>query len=79
MPIERRRSKRFKLDPPTRFRIYLPSRLESVSSFLDARIYDISEDGLRLLTNLVQSEGLHILHPFKVGHHHPPGAGQDVG
>ncbi len=63
MHRERRRSKRYQLIFPIRFRIYLPSRPETRSPYLPAQIHDLSENGMRFDTDTVQSEGLHILHP----------------
>ena len=63
MARERRRSKRYKLNTSFRFRIFLPSRPETVSPWLSAQLYDISEMGMRFLTDTVQSEGLHFFHP----------------
>jgi len=59
---ERRRTKRFRLDLLTRFRIIPPSHPDKASSFLAAQIYDLSEGGMRILTNTVHAEGLHIFH-----------------
>lgn len=66
MHKERRRSKRYQLVFPVRFRIYLPSRPETKSPYLPAQIHDLSENGMRFHTDTVQSEGLHILHPNTV-------------
>ena len=63
MPMDRRRSKRYRLDLPVRFRIYVPSDRENATPFLPGQIHDLSEEGMRLLVNTVQSGGLHILHP----------------
>jgi len=64
LSIERRRSKRYRLDLPVRFRIYAPSDRENTTPFLPGKIYDLSEEGARLLMNTVQNNGLHILHPM---------------
>ena len=66
MQKERRRTKRFQLDSPCRFRIYTPSRPETISPYLTAQIHDLSENGMRFHTDSVQSEGLHIFHPNAV-------------
>ncbi len=63
MQTDRRRFKRHRLELPIKFRIYLPSRPDSSSTFLSAQIYDLSQSGMRLLTNVVQSGALHIFHP----------------
>lgn len=63
MRIDRRRSKRYRLELPIQFRIYLPSRPDVSSAFLSARLYDLSQSGMRLLTDSVQSGSLHIFHP----------------
>lgn len=60
---ERRRSGRSGLDLPVTFRIYLPSCPEIASSFLSARLYDVSQQGLALLTDAIHSHSLHMFHP----------------
>jgi hypothetical protein len=60
---ERRRSGRSGLDLPVTYRIYLPSCPEIASSFLPARLYDVSQEGLALLTNTIHSHSLHMFHP----------------
>jgi hypothetical protein len=63
-PPERRRDTRYRVDLPARFRIFLPAPGRPASSaFLAARVYDLSEHGVRLLSDQVQAGGLHILHP----------------
>jgi hypothetical protein len=51
------------LDLPVSFRIYLPSCPEIASSFLVARLHDISHEGLALLTSTIHSHSLHMFHP----------------
>ena len=60
---ERRRSKRYRVDLPVQFRLYLPSRPETSSSMLAAQICDLSEHGIGLLTNTMEYEGLHFMAP----------------
>lgn len=48
---------------PLKFRLFLPSRPDVSSPFHDARLHDLSPNGMGLLTNLVQSDALHILNP----------------
>jgi hypothetical protein len=52
------------VDIPARFRIYLPSRPELSSGHIPARIIDLSKSGMGLLTDTVECEGLHIMHPW---------------
>lgn len=63
MQIDRRRFKRHRLELPIKFRIYLPSRPDTSSTFLSAELHDLSQSGMRLMTNIVQSGPLHIFHP----------------
>ncbi len=63
MQIDRRKSKRHRLELPIKFRIYLPSRPDTSSTFLSAELHDLSQSGMRLMTNIVQSGPLHIFHP----------------
>ena len=58
----RRLGKRYKLDLPIRFRLYLPSHLEPSSPFFTAQIYDLYEHGMGLLADVIEWEGFHILH-----------------
>jgi c-di-GMP-binding flagellar brake protein YcgR len=60
---ERRRSKRYRIDRPVRFRMRLPSRPEDPSPELPAQLYDISEHGLGLLSDTIQWEDLHMIDP----------------
>ena len=61
---ERRQSRRGELQVPVQFRIYLPSSPETASSFLPGQISDLSQHGLALLTNAIQSDRFHIFHPM---------------
>jgi len=61
---ERRRTKRFRADLPARFRIVPPSHPADASPFQSAHVQDLSEGGVRILTDTVRVEGLHILHPL---------------
>ncbi len=63
---ERRRSVRSGLDLPVTYRIYLPSCPEIASSFLSARLYDVSQGGVALLTDAIHSHSLHMFHPTAV-------------
>jgi len=61
---ERRRSERYRLDLPVRFRLYLASRPDdSRTTFFPARLYDISRHGVSFLTDTVEHRGLHFFHP----------------
>ncbi len=60
---ERRKAKRFRVDLPIRFRLYPPSRPDNISGPLDAQLFDLSECGMRIFSNHVRSESLHILSP----------------
>jgi len=60
---DRRRFKRYRLELPLKFRLYLPSSPDVSSPFHSAQLYDLSQSGMRMLTNIVQSGSLHILHP----------------
>ena len=51
------------MDLPVSFRIYLPSCPEIASSFLAARLLDVSQEGLALLTSTIHSHSLHMFHP----------------
>jgi hypothetical protein len=48
---------------PIKFLIYLPSHPETRSTLLSARLADLSQSGMRLMTNVVQHGSLHIVHP----------------
>jgi hypothetical protein len=48
---------------PIKFRIYLPSRPDKSSTFLSAQLHNLSQSGMQLMTNIVQSGSLHIFHP----------------
>jgi len=63
LQIDRRRFKRYPLKLPIKFRIYLPSRPDTSSTFLTAQLHDLSQSGMRFMTNIVQSGTLHIFHP----------------
>jgi c-di-GMP-binding flagellar brake protein YcgR len=63
LQIDRRRFKRHQLELPIKFRIYLPSRPDTSSTFLSAQLNDLSQTGMRIMTNIVQSGSLHIFHP----------------
>ena len=63
MQIDRRRSKRFRLKLPIKFRVYLPSQPDGGSTFLSAELHDLGQSGMRMMTNVVQQGSLHIFHP----------------
>jgi hypothetical protein len=52
------------MDVPARFRIFLPSSPERSSAHIPAQIIDLSKSGIGLLTDTVECEGLHIMHPW---------------
>ena len=60
----RRRARRYRMDLPVRFRIYLPSCPELSSAHIPGQIFDLSRMGIGLLTDTVESGGLHIMHPW---------------
>ena len=60
---DRRKAKRYLLRLPIKFIIYAPSLPDKTSPSLAAQLYDLSELGMRMLTNHVRSEDLHILSP----------------
>jgi hypothetical protein len=57
---ERRRSKRYRVELPIQFRVFLRSRPEISTSFHPARLFDISEHGLGMLIQTIRFDGLHI-------------------
>ncbi len=63
MSRERRRTKRYRADLPARFRIIPPSTPGDATPFESAQVQDLSEGGVRMLTNTVRVQGLHILQP----------------
>ncbi len=60
---ERRRSKRYQMDLPLRYNIFLPSHPEITTPVLSARLYDLSEHGLGLLTNTLECDSMHMVDP----------------
>jgi len=62
---ERRRSKRYRLNLPIRFRICHSSDPDQSSPFLNARMYDLSELGVGLLTTTLHHNGFHMMHPTR--------------
>ncbi len=60
---ERRRSRRYRIERPIRFRMHLPSMPEHGSPELQAELYDISEHGMGLLTDSIEWEGIHMIDP----------------
>ena len=63
MSRERRRYKRYQMEMPVRFRIVPPSQPGKASPFQPARLTNLSEGGVLMLTNTVRVEDLHIFHP----------------
>ncbi len=61
---ERRQTRKKDFDLAIQFRLFPPSKPESTSSSFSAQIYDLSEHGMCLLTNAIQSNGMHILFPY---------------
>jgi len=61
---DRRRSKRYRMNMPARFRIYVPSRPENSSTEIPAQVIDLSRTGIGLLADSVENAGLHIMHPW---------------
>lgn len=59
-----RRAKRYPMDLPARFRIYVPSRPEQASPEISAQVVDLSRMGVGLLADSVEGGGLHIMHPW---------------
>ncbi len=60
---DRRRAKRHRMDCTVQVRLHLPSRPDARSPHLPARLYDLSEHGLGLLTDSIEWEGLHMIDP----------------
>jgi len=69
--MERRRLPRHRIDLPARFRIRTLKHPPRVSSFIVARVYDLSEIGVRLLSDQVLADGLHVLRPDYATSEHP--------
>jgi hypothetical protein len=61
---DRRRAKRYRMDVPARFRIFLPSQPDHSSGHIPARVVDLSKMGIGLLAETVENGGLHIMHPW---------------
>jgi hypothetical protein len=57
---ERRRSKRFRVELPVQFRVFLRSRPEITTCYHPARLFDISEHGVGMLVQTVRFDGLNI-------------------
>ena len=60
---ERRRSKRYRMDLPVPFRLFLPSRPETPGKQISGQMLDLSTHGLGLLTNTMECEGFHMMAP----------------
>ncbi len=60
---ERRGGRRKRMNLPIHFRLYSPSRPEVSSLSFPARLDNISEQGMCLLTDSIQDDNLHILLP----------------
>lgn len=57
---DRRRSRRYRVELPIEFRVYMRSRPEVTTRFHPARLFDISEHGVGMLVQTIRFEGLHI-------------------
>lgn len=57
---ERRRSKRYRVDLPVEFRVFMRSRPDAATGFHPGRLYDVSEHGVGMLVKSVQFEGLTV-------------------
>jgi len=57
---ERRRSKRYRVELPIQFRVYVRSRPEVTTRFHPARLFDISEHGVGMLVQTIRFEGLPV-------------------
>jgi c-di-GMP-binding flagellar brake protein YcgR len=57
---DRRRSKRYRVDLPIKFRVYLRSRPEMTTDQISARLFDISEHGVGMLIKTLQFDTIHI-------------------
>ena len=55
---DRRRSKRYRVELPVEFRVYLRDRPEVTTDFHPARLFDVSEHGIGMLVKTVQFDGL---------------------
>ncbi len=60
---DRRQSKRYQMDLSLRYNIFIPSQPQSTSPVLSARLYDLSEHGLGLLTNTLECDNFHMVDP----------------
>lgn len=60
----RRRARRYRIDVPARFRIYVPSHPELTTTYLPAQVFDLSKLGIGLLAESVECGGLHIMHAW---------------
>jgi len=55
---DRRRSRRYRVELPAQFRVYLRSRPDVTTGFHVARLFDVSEQGVGMLVKTVQFDGL---------------------
>ena len=55
---DRRRSKRYRVELPVEFRVYLRSRPEVSTEFHPGRLFDVSEHGIGMLVKTVRFDGL---------------------
>jgi len=60
---ERRRAPRYRMDLPVRFRIFVPGQAARTTLMIPAQLYDISENGIGLLSGRMEYEGLHLITP----------------
>ena len=62
-PKERRKSARAAVRSVVRFKIVDSKNPALCSRIIQAKVLDISEEGLCIGTNIVQTDGLHVFHP----------------
>ncbi|OGP60738.1 MAG: hypothetical protein A2162_04120 [Deltaproteobacteria bacterium RBG_13_52_11b] len=62
-PIERRKYVRSLINATVSFRIVDSNNPAIHSRVLQGKVFDVSQEGLCIGTNLVQIDGLHVFHP----------------
>jgi hypothetical protein len=62
-PKERRKSARAPVRSVVRFKIVDSKNPAICSRLIQAKVLDISEEGLCIGTNIVQTDGMHVFHP----------------
>lgn len=60
---DRRRAKRYRMDLPVQFRVRVASDSDRFSPLLSGKMCDLSELGMGLLTDQIESDGLHMVDP----------------